>query len=104
MPIFWHGNLMRMTMDAAHGFGSDFNYQVAASSPTAALMPKSPTIQQGHSWAIYHIKSAKFVGIILDAPDEQTATSLAIEEYQVSPNKRGQLVVHRRRDYCRITY
>jgi hypothetical protein len=26
---FWHGNLMRMTMDAAHGFGGDFNDQVA---------------------------------------------------------------------------
>ena len=26
---FWHGHLMRMTMDAAHGFGSDFNSEVA---------------------------------------------------------------------------
>ena len=95
---------MRVTMDAAHGFGSDFNYQVAASSPTAALMPKRPTIQQGHSCAVYHIKRVKFVGIILEAPDEQTAISLAIEEYEVSPNERGQLVAYRRRDYCRITY
>ena len=26
---FWHGNLMRMTMHAANGFGSDFNSEVA---------------------------------------------------------------------------
>jgi hypothetical protein len=26
---FWHGKSMRMAMEAAQGFGSDFNYQVA---------------------------------------------------------------------------
>jgi len=26
---FWHGNLMQMTMHAANGFGSDFNFEVA---------------------------------------------------------------------------
>ena len=47
-------------------------------------MPKRPTKQQSHSWAIYHIKGtpAKFIGITDNAPDA-TAIALAIEEYQV---------------------
>jgi hypothetical protein len=45
-------------------------------------MAKRPTKpQHTHSWAVYHIKGtpAKLVGIIDDAPDEQTAIERAID-------------------------
>jgi hypothetical protein len=48
-------------------------------------MAKRPTEQQQHlrgpSWSMYHIKStpAKFVGVIDNAPNVQTAIARAIE-------------------------
>jgi hypothetical protein len=47
-------------------------------------MPKRPTTKQpNHSWAIYHIRGtpAQFVGIVYDAPNEESAIKKAIEEY-----------------------
>ena len=60
-------------------------------------MAKRPTKQQqpcGPSWSVYHIKStpAKFVGVIIDAPDEQTAIARAMEVYELPPNEHSRLI------------
>lgn len=61
-------------------------------------MAKRPTTEQeARSWSVYHIAAKqKFVGIIDNAPDEQTAIVRAIEEYNVAPNERGRLIALRR--------
>jgi hypothetical protein len=61
-------------------------------------MAKQPTEQQTHSWAVYHIRGtpARFIGLVYDAPDEQSGIDKAIEQYEVPENQRGRLIAQRR--------
>jgi hypothetical protein len=60
-------------------------------------MAKQST-KQSHSWAVYHLRGtpAQFIGIVYDAPDEQSAIEKAIEDFKVPLNQRGRLIVQRR--------
>jgi hypothetical protein len=62
-----------------------------------ALVDRDPS-KQTHSWAVYHIRGtpAQFIGIVYDAPDEQSAIEKAIEEFKVPTNKRDRMIARRR--------
>jgi hypothetical protein len=61
-------------------------------------MAKRPTKEQAHSWAVFHIRGtpAQFIGLVWNAPDEQSAIAKAIEQYEVPENLRGRLIARRR--------
>jgi len=61
--------------------------QVAPPAPAA----KEPT------WSIYHIKGtpAAFLGHV-EAPDEEAAIKLAIQEFQIRPELQKRLLARRR--------
>jgi hypothetical protein len=58
-------------------------------------MAKRPTKQETHSWAVYHIRGARLIGVIRNQPDEQSAIEKAIEEYKVRASQRNRLIARR---------
>ena len=62
------------------------------------MMPKHPTKQQTHSWAVYLLRAtpARLIGIVHDQPDEMAAIKRAIDEFKVPENQRGRLIARRR--------
>jgi hypothetical protein len=62
-------------------------------------MPERPTKEpERHSWSVYHIRGtlAQFVGVIDNAPDEQTAIACANVGYDVPLNEHRRLIAQRR--------
>jgi hypothetical protein len=59
-------------------------------------MAKQPTEQHLHTWAIYRLKDTKFVGLVHNQPDAESAIKQAIVEYIVPLNERGRLMAQRR--------
>jgi hypothetical protein len=86
-----HGDLLLWRSPPAADAGSRFGMLYPA-------MAKSPTKPETHSWAVHHLKGtpSRFVGIVHNQLDEESAIKQAIEEFKVPPNQRGRLIAQRR--------
>ena len=56
---------------------------------------QQPTL---HSWAVCDLKRTptKFIGIVYDLADDESAIKAAIKEFHVPPNERWRLLAQRR--------
>jgi len=61
-----------------------------------ATMAKQPTEQHLPSWAVYHIEATKFVGLVHNQPDAESAIKAAIKEYKIPVHERSRLMALRR--------
>ena len=61
-------------------------------------MAKRTSKQRDPSWTVYRLRGtpAQLIGIVYDAPDEQSAIKKAIEEFGVPENQRNRLIAQRR--------
>jgi hypothetical protein len=75
-------------------------WRAEAGAATLRAVAKRPTKQQPtlHSWAVYHLKTTptKFIGIVYDAPDAESAIKAAIKDFRVPPDEREWLLAQQR--------
>jgi hypothetical protein len=70
-------------------------YLAFGASPSKICGLVEPKLKKGPG--VYHIRGAPapFIGIVYDAPDEQSAIEKTVEEYGLPENQRGRLIAQR---------